>query len=144
MRSVAAPELVMVTLCAGLMLPCEVVAKLRLPGDRVTEGRAEAPVPTRGIDWGLPGALSIATRLAWRDPAALGEKTMLMVQVMFGARTVGEEQLGVATKSEGFRPATLTEVRLRPCPPVFVSVTSLELLDWPTVILPKTSEAGKI
>src|ERR1700687_5536102 len=118
MRSVAAPELVSVTVCAGLLLPCEVVAKVRLPGDRVTEGRAETPVPLREIDWGLPGALSIATRLAWRDPAALGGKTMLMVQVTFGVRTVGTEQLGVATKSERFTPATLTDVRLRPCPPV--------------------------
>src|SRR5580704_9341694 len=69
---------------------------------------------------------------------------MLMVQVMFGARTVGTEQLGVATKSEGSAPATLTDVRLRPSSPVFVSVTSLELLDWPTVMVPKASAAGKI
>src|ERR1700731_4280898 len=129
MCSVAAPELVRVTVCAGLVLPCEVVAKVRLPGDRVTDGRAAAPVPMRGIDWGLPGALSRATRLAWRVPTKLGEKTMLMVQVTLGARTVGREQLGVATKSEGSAPATRTDVRLRPCPPVFVRVTSLELLD---------------
>lgn len=131
MCRIAAPELVRVTVCAGLVVPCVVVANVRLPGDKVTAGRAEAPVPVRGMDCGLPGALSVAVRLAWRAPTAVGEKTMLMVQVAFGARTVGREQLRVATKSEGLAPATLIDVTLSPCPPVFVSVTRLELLDWP-------------
>src|SRR4029077_15232697 len=48
--SVAAPELVMVTLCAGLVLPCVVLAKVKLPGVRVTPGSGESPVPVRGID----------------------------------------------------------------------------------------------
>src|SRR5260370_9383420 len=141
MCSVAAPELVTVTLCAGLVLPWVVLAKVKLPGVRVTAGSGEAPVPLTGIDCGLPGALSVAARLAWRVPAARGEKTTLMLQVAFGARTVGNEQLGVETKSEGLAPVTPTELRLSDWPPVLVSVTSLELLDCPTVTGPKSSDA---
>ena len=115
--------------CAGLVLPCVVLAKVRLPGTKVTAGRVEAAVPLRGIDCGLPGALSVAAKLAWRVPAAVGEKIRLMVQVALGDRTVGNEQFGVATKSEGLTPMMLTEVRLSACPPVLVSVTSLELPD---------------
>src|SRR5258707_3755710 len=110
MCSVAAPELVTVTLCAGLALPCVVLAKVKLPGVRVTAGSGDAPAPVRGIDCGLPGALSAAARLAWRGPAAAGEKTTLMVQVAFGARNLGNEQFLVATKSAGFDPWTVSEV----------------------------------
>jgi hypothetical protein len=41
-------------------------------------------------------------------------------------------------------PVTLSDVRLSPSLPVFVRVTSLELLDWPTISAPKSWEAGKI
>src|SRR5260370_16788546 len=109
MCSVAAPELVTVTLCAGLALPCVVLAKVKLPGVRVTAGSGEAPAPVRGIDCGLPGALSAAARLAWRGPAAVGGKTTLMVQVAVGARAVGNEQLRLATKSATFAPPTFIQ-----------------------------------
>jgi hypothetical protein len=71
----------------------------------------------------------VAAKLAWRVPAAVGEKIRLIVQVALGERTVGNEQFGVATKSEELTPMMLTEVRLSACPPVLVSVTSFELLD---------------
>src|SRR5260370_38400694 len=67
-----------------------------------------------------------------------------MAQVVFGKRTVGNEQLGVATKSDRLAPVTLIEVTLSDCPPVLVRGTILELLDWPTVMAPKSSEVGKI
>ena len=115
--------------CAGLVLPAVVLVKVRLPGTRVTAGSGEVPLPLRGIDCGLAGALSVAAKLAWRVPAAVGEKIRLIVQVALGERTVGNEQFGVATKSEELTPMMLTEVRLSACPPVLVSVTSFELLD---------------
>src|SRR5260370_26125691 len=67
-----------------------------------------------------------------------------MARVGCGKRTVGNEQLGVATKADRLAPVTLMEVTLSDCPPVLVRVTILELLDWPTVMAPKSSEAGKI
>jgi hypothetical protein len=120
-----------------------VLEKVSMPGVRVTEGSGDAPVPLKGIDWGLPGASSVAAKLAWRVPGAVGENTTLTVQVAFGERTVGNEQFGVATKSEEFSPFTWMELRLRPWSPVLVSVMSWEPLDWPTVMLPKSLDAGK-
>jgi hypothetical protein len=70
-------------------------------------------VPLRGTDCGLPGALSEAAKLAWRVPAAVGENTTLILQVVFGVKTVGSEQLGVAEKSEALVPITLMELTLR-------------------------------
>src|ERR1700720_3755244 len=100
MCSVAVPALVTVMICARLVLPCVVVAKARLPGARVTAGTGEAPKPLSGIVCGLPGALFAAAKLAWRAPAAVGEKTKLTLQVAFGKTTVGREQFRVAQKSE--------------------------------------------
>src|SRR5258707_14660291 len=116
MCSVPAPELVTMTLCAGLVLPCVVLAKVKLPGVRVTAGSGEAPAPARGIDCGPPGALSAAARLAWRGPAAGGEKTTRMVEVAFGRRTGGNEQCGVAIKPQALVRATAMAERPSRCP----------------------------
>jgi len=51
--------------------------------------------------------------------------------------------LGVARKSEAFVPARLIVLTLSAWSPVFVSVTTLELLDCPTVMLLKATDAGK-
>src|SRR5882757_2661023 len=143
MCSVALPELATVTFCTGLELPSVVVAKLRLPGIRVTVGTGDAPAPLRRIDCGLPAALSRTVKFAWRVPAAVGENTRLTVQVAFGARTVGTEQFGVARKSEALAPERPTALTLNAWSPVFVSVASFEPLDCPTVMLLKATSAGK-
>src|SRR5712671_1341358 len=118
-------------------------AKLRLPGVRATVGTADAPLPLTKIDCGLPAALSRTVKLAWRVPAAVGENTRLTEQVAFGESTVGTEQLGVATKSEAFAPATPIAFTLSAWSPVFVSVATLDLLDSPTIMPPKAIDAGK-
>ena len=100
-------------------------------------------MPLRRIDCGLPGALSLTVKVAWRGPAAVGENTTLTVHVALGERTVGTEQLGVATKSEELAPARAIALTLSAWSPVFVSVASLELLDCPTVMLLKGTDAGK-
>ena len=141
--SVAPPALVTVMLCAALTLPCAVVTNVRLPGVSVTAGWGAVPLPVSGTACGLPGALSLTVSDACRRPGPAGEKTMLIVQVLFGDRTVGMEQLGIAANSEAFTPVSVRELRLRPWSPVSVKVTSREPLDCPTVMLPKFSEAGK-
>jgi hypothetical protein len=108
----AGPMLLTVMVCAVLVLPCIVLAKMRLPGAKLTADTGDTPRPLRGINCGLPGALSVADKLACRVPAAVGEKIRLTVQVAFGARTVGREQFGVAKKSAGLEPVTLRDARL--------------------------------
>ena len=114
MCSVALPALITVIVCAGLVLPCAVVGKVRLPGVKVTAGRGDTPVPVNGMVCGLPGALSVTASEACRGPAAVGENTMLIVQVPFGERTVGTVQLGVAAKSAVFAPVSAKEFTLSP------------------------------
>jgi hypothetical protein len=87
--------------------------------------------------------LLLVLKLAWRIPETVGENTTLTVQVAFGERTVGTEQLGVARKSEGLAPVRPMVLTASTWSPVLVSVTSLELLDCPTVIMPKAIDAGK-
>ena len=103
------PTLVTVIVCAMLALPWVVVANVRLPG---TAGSGAAPMPLSGTNCGLPEALSVVAKLACRAPATVGEKTKLTVQVAFGERAVGREQLGVATKSAELEPVTLMDVML--------------------------------
>src|SRR5579859_2413481 len=62
--SVAGPALVSVMVCGGLVLPCAVVANVRVPGSSVTAGAGEAPVPVSGMSCGLPGALSVDAKAA--------------------------------------------------------------------------------
>src|ERR1700686_5351457 len=143
MCRVAVPALITVIGCAGLVAPCAVDAKVRLAGVSVTAGSGATPVPVSGIACGLPGALSATVRDACRSPAAVGENTMLIVQVLFGERTVGAAQVGVAVKSAAFAPVTVTELTLRLWSPVSVKVARCELLDCPTFTPPKFSEAGK-
>jgi hypothetical protein len=143
MCNVATPALVTVIVWAGLMVPCALDAKVRLAGVSVTAGSGATPVPVSGIDCGLPGALSAIAMDARRSPAAVGEKTMLIVQVLFGESAVGAAQVGVALKSAAFAPVPVREFTLRLWFPVSVKVASCELLDCPTFTPPKSSEAGK-
>src|SRR5260370_16721343 len=119
MCGVALPALVTVMVCAGLVLPCAVVGNVKLPGISVTAGRGATPVPVNGTVCGLPGALSAIASEACRSPAAVGEKTMLIVQVPFDDTTIGTVQFGVAAKSAVFSPVISDEFNLLPSFPEF-------------------------
>ncbi len=79
----ALPELVTVTLSGELVAFCDSEGKFRVPGMKVMAGAGgggAVPVPLSGTDCGLPLALSVMERLAAREPAAAGVKTMEMKQ----------------------------------------------------------------
>ena len=57
-----------VTGCAGLVVPTDWSAKVRLVADRVTFGPETTPVPPKATDCGLPGALSLMVMEAVRGP----------------------------------------------------------------------------
>lgn len=74
----APPELVRVTVWGAEEVPCVAVAgKVRVEeGLRVTAGElggAATAVPERGMNCGLPVALSVMKRVAWLLPVAEGE-----------------------------------------------------------------------
>ena len=71
--------LVTVIVCAAEVWPTFVEANVRLLGE--IEIVAAAPVPVRGMAWGEPSALSVAVRLAFSVPTAVGRKTIDSVQL---------------------------------------------------------------
>jgi hypothetical protein len=145
MLRLAVPELVTLTLSGMPVVPWVMVEKKTLPGKRVTAEVAETPVPLTDIDCGLPGALSVAVREAWRGPLTEGVKTKLTGQLAFGRRTAGgrQEGAGDAEKSAAFIPVSDIALTLRDWLPVFTRLTIRVMLDWPTVDAPKSKEAGK-
>lgn len=71
MFNVEAPELVIVTDCAGEVVPCVVAAKVKVVGLRVTDGFA-VPVPVTVTFCGEPAALSTTLKVPVRAPADSG------------------------------------------------------------------------
>ena len=68
MLRVEVPSLVSVTDCAGLVVPRNWVAKVRLVGDKVAFGPVKIPVPLKAISCGLPAVLSVMVTEADRGP----------------------------------------------------------------------------
>jgi len=79
--NVVVPTFVNVTDLAALVVPTLTVPKLKLVG----ESFAVVPIPLRGTCCGLPAALSVTLRAAWRVTLAVGLNVMLMLQLAPGA-----------------------------------------------------------
>ena len=135
MWSVAAPEFVTVTTCAGLVTPCAVFGNDRLAGAMVALDRPEMPMPVNVVDC-IPAVSVVVVSVAWRGPDAAGVKLTLIEQVELlvvpVGRNAGSEQLGTATKSLAFAPLTATAVRFSATPPVLVRLSDLVPLVCPT------------
>lgn len=90
--------------------------KFSVPGAKVIAGAGgggAVPVPVGGTDCGLPVALSMMERLAAREPAAEGMKTMEMKQECVGWMAVGAPQVSDSTNSAAFAPVTEMPFTLR-------------------------------
>ena len=124
------PELVSVTLCAELVVVMSWPVKVRLVGESVTAGAT--PVPLSGMLWGLPDALSVTEREAWRAPVAVGLNVMLIVQLA-PAATLDPHVL-VSEKSPLFVPVMVMPepLKVSVALPVLVKVTVCAELVVPT------------
>src|SRR5205807_634490 len=71
MFNTAVPLLVSMDVWDGLVVPMSRLPKIKLLLDRVMTG-ARIPLPVRGTDCGLPGALSVMVIDPLREPAAVG------------------------------------------------------------------------
>ena len=94
--------MVIVTVCAGEVVPTFVAAKVRLFGESETVAGV-APVPVSGIVCGEPFALSVATRLAVAVPVAAASKAIESVQLAPAASEV-TQVLPVSRKSLALLP----------------------------------------
>lgn len=81
------PVLNTVSTWAGAVTPTLVEGNVRLLGEKLTVGRLVA-VPLSGTDCGEPAALSVATRFAEAEPATVGLKPIVSVQLAPAAREV--------------------------------------------------------
>ena len=81
-------------------------------------------MPKSGIDCELISALSVTTRVAVREPFALGLKVTLMEQVALGLKVL-PVQLSVSEKSPASAPEIATLVIERDVPPALVKVMDL-------------------
>ena len=116
----AFPELMAVSVCAALAVPCVVAGNDGVAGEKVRAGTTAIPVPLRTRVWGEPGASSAIIKFARRWPGAVGLKTREMVQLEPGA--TGALQLLVKLKSDGLEPARETEDTWSGAVPVLMTV----------------------
>ena len=66
-------------------MPWAIELKVRLPGEKASDGVGATPMPESGMDCGLPGALSKIFRVADSATVVVGENVMLKEQLAFGA-----------------------------------------------------------
>jgi hypothetical protein len=105
------PVLDSVTVLGALVVFTFCLLKVKLVGDRLAVG--PTPVPDTPAVWGLLLALSVTVNVALRDPAAIGVKVTLMVQVALAAKVEGlMGQLLVCPKSPGLAPVKVMPLML--------------------------------
>ena len=141
MCSVALPELLTVSVCDALEVPCVVTGKDGEGGEKVTVGTTAMPLPLKARLCGEPEALSETIRLAVRWPAAAGVKTTEIVQLEAGATAV--VQLLVKLKSEGLEPLMETEETVRGAFPELMMVNTSGVLGVPWFVEGNVSAVGE-
>jgi hypothetical protein len=130
--NVAVPVFVSITFCAGLVVPTNCVAKVRLVGFKVTAGEdPPSPTPVRVVDSGLSGALSVTVTFAFSVPVIDGVKVTVMPQVACGA-TLALVQVLLSLKSAALVPVICTAETVNVALPVFVTVIVNGALVVPT------------
>ena len=138
-RSSALPEFVMVTVCAGLVVPTGRSAKVRLVGATVAHG-AKMPVPLSAMVCGEMPASSVIVTKAKRIPAAAGVNLTLIAQLL-PART-NAPQLLLCAKSAAFTPVTAMPAMFNVAVPVFDKTTVCGSLVVGTAWLAKVRLVG--
>lgn len=112
-------------------------------GDPATvKSGGKSPVPSKIVDCGLPGAVSLIERPAIRDPEAVGLNVTFTAQLLPMDREF--PQLLISEKSALFAPVMLTPLRLNGAFPVFASITVEGLLVVPTTCGEKFCRNGYV
>src|SRR5271170_5204344 len=144
MWSVAAPELVTVTVFGPVVVPCVIAPKETLVVDRETAGvvdGAEVAFPLTGIICGEFGASSVMVMIAERWPAATGVNVNVSEQPALAASALAVQPL-VMVKSPGLLPLRVTEEMWSVALPEFVSMAMIGLLGVPCTVVGKATGFG--
>src|ERR1700734_725290 len=110
MFNASVPGLESVLVIAALVVPAEVLGKVRLVGDKTAcATSASVPVPANAIVCGDVAALSATLMEAEKVPVAAGRNKAEIVQLAPADREM--PQLFVAAKSAAFAPASVMPER---------------------------------
>jgi len=140
----ALPEFVSVTDFCPLALPTVTVPHVSEVGDTVTLPLETAvPVPESAAVSAVELLLLVMLNVAEREPAAVGVKTTLAVQVAEAARAV-PQVVEEIEKSAGSVPERDGALRVTELPLVFEIVTVCEVLFASTLTLPKDTVLGEM
>jgi hypothetical protein len=135
------PVEVMLTDCAGLVVPVFWTPKVRDEGDRVRVPNPVWLVPDKAIDCGLPVPSLVTVRFALFAPRVVGAKATDTVHEVLGLRAAGQ-LLPVIVKSPALAPVKEIEDRVTAPVPLEVIVTFLAVLVVPIIWLPNASADG--
>ena len=137
----AFPELVTVSVCATLDVPCVVAGNDGTAGEKEMAGTVAIPVALRTSDCGDAGASSEINKFAVRWPGAVGLKTSEIVQLAAGA--TGVVQLLVKLNSEALGPPRETKETWSGAFPELITVSVWGALDVPCVVAGNDGPAGE-
>src|SRR5690349_1688237 len=130
-----------ITICVGLLVVLtSCAANVIWPGEMPIAGAR--PIPESASEWGLPPALSVSVKVALRGPGLAGVNTMVNVVLAPGVTVSGNVD-GEKEKSLAFVPVTAAAEITRFALPVFVTVTTPELLLVLTSWLPNEMDPGE-
>ena len=136
----AVPEFFTVTICAAVVDPTVVEAKVRLVGVSVTAAAA-APVPVRVTACGEPVALSAIDNEAINAPTAVGLNSTETVQLAAAAKEV-VQVFAEMRKEVAFVPVRVSDVSVNAAVPEFFTVTTCAAVVDPTVVEAKVRLVG--
>jgi len=132
----AVPVLVRVRVWAALAVPAAAEKAVRVESESAGAGGA-VPVPVSVMVWGEVGALSVIVAVPVSEPAVVGRKPKVRVQLAPATR--GAEVLQVLVRVKLAVAARAMLVKLIDVLPALVSVTVLALALVPTVCEPKAT-----
>ena len=138
--SAAVPELVTVIFCVAAYAPTVVLAKVRLPADRLTAGTAANPVPDKVTVCGEPTPLSATVTAPANEPVAAGLKVTVILQVPFAATP--EAHVLVCVNDVALVPVMETPFTVSAALPVVLSTMTWVAAVMPCVVEGKVSADG--
>jgi hypothetical protein len=137
----AVPVLLSVSVFAALVEPSTTVPKARGPPVTAATARGGTPVPVSATGEPVTAAAAVIVTDPVDEVCVVGEKTMLMVQVLVAASVaVQVPPAATAGRENGAVTTIVTPVRL--APPVLLSVRVFAALVVPVATFPKERDVG--
>jgi hypothetical protein len=133
---------VIVTICAAVVVPTAVDAKLTDVGLMLSDGPEEAPVPDNATVCGDPAAVSVYVTTALSAPALAGSNSIEFVQLAPAGNGFGHVEADLINELAPLPVIVVDAVKLTADPLVFVIVTICAAVVVPTAVDAKLTDVG--